>query len=60
MAGPGDQDKLAEDWTPPAGEGDGLSADWAAMLETDPSKAQSAEGPDRVLNALLERVEVPR
>ncbi len=50
MAGPGDQDKLTEDWTPPGGEGDGLSADWAAMLESNASSAAGAEGPDRVLN----------
>ncbi len=51
MAGPGDQDKLADDWNPADGaEGDGLSADWAAMLETDAAHAAGAEGPDRVLN----------
>src|SRR6187399_530939 len=50
MAGPGDQDKLTEDWTPPGGEGDGLSADWAAMLETNAAATAGAEGPDRVLN----------
>ena len=50
MAGPGDQDKLTDDWTPPGGEGDALSADWAAMLETDASASAAAEGPDRVLN----------
>jgi flagellar motor switch protein FliM len=50
MAGPGDQDKLTEDWTPPGGEGDGLSADWAAMLESNAAAAAGGEGPDRVLN----------
>jgi flagellar motor switch protein FliM len=50
MAGPGEQDKLTEDWTPPGGEGDALSADWAAMLEANASAAAGAEGPDRVLN----------
>jgi flagellar motor switch protein FliM len=50
MAGPGDQDKLTDDWTPPGGEGDALSADWAAMLESDASASAAAEGPDRVLN----------
>jgi flagellar motor switch protein FliM len=50
MAGPGDQDKLTEDWSPPGGEGDGLSADWAAMLESNASSAAGSEGPDRVLN----------
>ena len=50
MAGPGDQDKLTDDWTPPGGEGDALSADWAAMLESDASASAGAEGPDRVLN----------
>jgi flagellar motor switch protein FliM len=51
MAGPNEQDKLAEDWNPTgAAEGDGLSADWAAMLESDSSKAPAGEGADRVLN----------
>jgi flagellar motor switch protein FliM len=51
MAGPGDQDKLAEKWNPAgSGEGDGISADWAAMLETDAAKGASGEGADRVLN----------
>ncbi len=50
MAGPNDQDKLAENWNPTgAVEGEGLSADWAAMLESD-SKAASGDGADRVLN----------
>ena len=49
MAGPSDQDKLAEDWNPGGGSGDGLSADWAAMLESDAAKPAS-EGADRVLN----------
>ncbi|MDO8359312.1 MAG: flagellar motor switch protein FliM [Devosia sp.] len=51
MAGPTDQDKLAENWNPTAGaEGETISADWAAMLESDPSKAQEEAGGDRVLN----------
>jgi len=51
VAGPGDQDKLAENWNPTgAAEGDGISADWAAMLEPDTNKAQGGEGVDRVLN----------
>jgi flagellar motor switch protein FliM len=51
MAGPNEQDKLAEEWNPTgAAEGDGLSADWAAMLESDASKAAGGEGADRVLN----------
>jgi len=51
MAGPGDEDKLAEDWNPAAGaDGEALSADWAAMLETDPTKASPEEGTGRVLN----------
>ena len=50
MAGPNDQDKLAEDWTPPAAEEAGLSADWAAMLESDPTKGAAEDGTDRVLN----------
>ena len=49
MAGPGEQDKLTEDWSPP-GEADGLSCDWAAMLESNASSAAGGEGPDRVLN----------
>ena len=51
MAGPNEQDKLAEDWNPAGGaEGDGLSADWAAMLEADSAKGPTGEGADRVLN----------
>jgi flagellar motor switch protein FliM len=50
MAGPNDQDKLAEDWTPPAAEEAALSADWAAMLESDPTKNPAEDGVDRVLN----------
>jgi flagellar motor switch protein FliM len=49
MAGPGDQDKLSENWNAPAGDGDAISADWAAMLESNASVA-GGEGPDRVLN----------
>ena len=51
MAGPSEQDKLAENWNPgTSGEGDGISADWAAMLEADASKAEADDGVDRVLN----------
>jgi flagellar motor switch protein FliM len=50
MAGPNDQDKLAEDWTPPAADEAALSADWAAMLESDPTKNPAEDGTDRVLN----------
>jgi flagellar motor switch protein FliM len=51
MAGPSEQDKLAENWNPGTpGEGDGMSADWAAMLEADASKGQADDGVDRVLN----------
>ncbi|MBI4920638.1 MAG: flagellar motor switch protein FliM [Devosia nanyangense] len=51
MAGPTDQDKLAENWNPTAGaEGETISADWAAMLESDPTKVQEEAGGDRVLN----------
>ena len=51
MAGPNEQDKLAEDWNPAGDtEGDGLSADWAAMLEADSAKGPAGEGADRVLN----------
>ncbi|MEO6014395.1 MAG: flagellar motor switch protein FliM [Devosia sp.] len=44
----GEQDKLADNWSP-TGASDG-DADWAAMLETDPTKAGGGAGPDRVLN----------
>jgi flagellar motor switch protein FliM len=50
MAGPNDQDKLADDWTPPAAEDAALSADWAAMLDSDPTKSSAEDGTDRVLN----------
>ncbi len=51
MAGPSDQDKLADDWNPAGtGEADGLSADWAAMLESDTSKGAAGDGADRVLS----------
>ncbi|RYE09939.1 MAG: flagellar motor switch protein FliM [Hyphomicrobiales bacterium] len=49
MAGTGEQDKLAENWNP-AGDGDGLSADWAAMLESDSSGKGGSDSTDRVLN----------
>jgi flagellar motor switch protein FliM len=50
MAEPGEQDKLADNWNPTAGaDSDGISADWAAMLESDPTKG-AGEGADRVLN----------
>jgi flagellar motor switch protein FliM len=48
MAGPGEQDKLTENWNP-AGDNDGMSADWAAMLESDP-KGGGSDSTDRVLN----------
>ncbi len=50
MADP-DNDKLAESWNP-AGSGDGeaISADWAAMLEADPTKVAGEDGAGRVLN----------
>lgn len=56
MAGPGDQDKLSDEWgldaatagTPAAAKGEGeMSAEWAAMLEADGDDAGAA---DRVLN----------
>jgi len=52
MAGPGDQDKLAETWNPNVGaEGEGISADWASMLENDAAgTGQGSESSDRVLN----------
>ncbi len=50
MAEPGDQDKLAENWNPTAGADEAISADWAAMLEADPTKVAAGDGTDRVLN----------
>jgi flagellar motor switch protein FliM len=50
MAGPNDQDKLSDDWAPPAAEEAALSADWAAMLDSDPTKGSGEDGTDRVLN----------
>lgn len=56
MAGPGDQDKLSDEWgldgaagTPAATAGgeDEMGAEWAAMLEADGAEAGAA---DRVLN----------
>ena len=56
MAGPGDQDKLSDDWgldatsgqaAPAAGSEDAMGAEWAAMLEADSAEAGAA---DRVLN----------
>ena len=52
MAGPGDLDKLSDDWSTgeeaPAEGGDGdMSAEWAAMLEADGADGAAA---DRVLN----------
>jgi flagellar motor switch protein FliM len=65
MAGPSEQDKLSEDWgidealaavggtAPQPAEGDAsdeaISAEWAAMLDADPTKAQD-DADDRVLN----------
>ena len=51
MAGPGDLDKLTDDWstgdeTPSADEA-AMTAEWAAMLEADGADSASA---DRVLN----------
>lgn len=55
MAGPGEQDKLTDDWgldggssaaTPAAGGEDELGAEWAAMLENE----GDAGAADRVLN----------
>jgi flagellar motor switch protein FliM len=62
MAGPGEQDKLSEDWnidealaqaSTPAGEksDDAMSAEWAAMLDGDGSKpGEDDDSADRVLN----------
>jgi flagellar motor switch protein FliM len=54
MAGPGEQDKLSDEWgLDPASSGaskaeeDGMGAEWAAMLEADSVEAGAA---DRVLN----------
>ncbi|WP_439601622.1 flagellar motor switch protein FliM [Devosia sp.] len=56
MAGPGDQDKLSDEWglegatgAPAAATGgeDEMGAEWAAMLEADSAEAGAA---DRVLN----------
>lgn len=58
MAGPGEQDKLSDDWgldpaaggtSAPATQGaeDDMGAEWAAMLEADSAEAGAA---DRVLN----------
>jgi flagellar motor switch protein FliM len=52
MAGPGDLDKLSDDWSTgeeaPASPGEeDMSAEWAAMLEADGAESASA---DRVLN----------
>ncbi|RYE85073.1 MAG: flagellar motor switch protein FliM, partial [Hyphomicrobiales bacterium] len=63
MAGPSDQDKLSEDWnidaaldaatTSSSGAGasadDAMSAEWAAMLDSDPATGDG-DGADRVLN----------
>jgi len=50
MAGPGDEDKLADDWNPAGSGGDDpMSADWAAMLESTPS-GDGEDQADRVLN----------
>jgi len=49
MAGPGDEDKLAENWNPTGTGGDGTD-DWAAMLDADTAKVAAADGVDRVLN----------
>ena len=50
MAGPDDQDKLAENWNPAGGPGDAIATDWAAMLEADPGKGTASVATDRVLN----------
>ena len=55
MAGPGDQDKLSDEWgldgaaaaAAAAGGEDQMGAEWAAMLESDSAEAGAA---DRVLN----------
>jgi flagellar motor switch protein FliM len=65
MAGPGEQDKLSDDWnidealasaggSAPAAAGDktddAASAEWAAMLDSDTSKGGDDDAADRVLN----------
>jgi flagellar motor switch protein FliM len=51
MAGPNEQDKLADEWNPTgAAAGEGLSGDWASMLESDSGSAPASDGADRVLN----------
>ncbi|MEO5806874.1 flagellar motor switch protein FliM [Devosia sp.] len=64
MAGPTDQDKLADDWglddvpAPDVGVSAAsetlaaadAAAEWAAMLESDPATAEGPGGADRVLN----------
>ena len=50
MAGPGDEDKLTDDWNPAGSGGDDpMSADWAAMLESKPG-GDGEDQADRVLN----------
>ena len=57
MAGPSEQDKLSDDWALDGAAGgsasdpsnDAISADWAAMLESEPS-AGGDDDEDRVLN----------
>jgi flagellar motor switch protein FliM len=64
MPGPTEQDKLSDEWgldealadtaggpAPAAGDpsDEAISAEWAAMLDADPAKAET-EGADRVLN----------
>src|SRR5690606_12809344 len=50
MAGPGDQDKLAENWNPAGPDDDAISADWATMLEGDGSRPPLPDSGDRMLN----------
>ena len=51
MAGPGEDDKLSDNWNPAGGgAGEEIATDWAAMLESDPTKSAASEGSDRVLN----------
>ncbi|MGV3649949.1 MAG: flagellar motor switch protein FliM [Devosia sp.] len=52
MAGPRDQDRLAERWAPQGlgaeNEGEKAAAEWAAMMQAD--AAEDGDGLDRVLN----------
>jgi flagellar motor switch protein FliM len=50
MAGPNEQDKLADEWNPTGAGGEALSGDWASMLDSDSASSPASDGADRVLN----------